>query len=131
MYSDFEEKRIKALQESYPDLADRLELIIGRLTDLLPIVRDHVYHPDFRGSFSIKHVLPALVTNLSYEHLGVRNGDMAIARFAGMARGQIVGDAVQTSRQQLLEYCKLDTFAMVSLHGVLDELASGECRARN
>jgi hypothetical protein len=129
VYSDFEEKRIKALQESYPDLANRLDLILGRLIDLLPIVRDHVYHPDFRGSFSIKHVLPALVPNLSYEGLDVRNGDMAITRFARMARGQIVGDAVHATRQHLLEYCKLDTFAMVSLHGVLDELASGERRA--
>jgi hypothetical protein len=129
VYSDFEEKRIKALQESYPDLANRLELILGRIIDLLPIIRDHVYHPDFRGSFSIKHVLPALVPNLSYEGLDVRNGDIAITRFARMARGQIVGDAVQATRQHLLEYCKLDTFAMVSLHGVLDELASGERRA--
>ena len=130
VYSPFEEQRIKALQESYPDLADRLELILGRLTDMLAIIRDNVYHPDFRGSFSIKQVLPALVPDLSYEDLDVRNGETAIARFARMARGQIVGDAVQTTRQQLLEYCKLDTFAMVSLHGVLDELASGEHRQR-
>src|SRR5579859_5281174 len=107
VYSDFEEKRIKALQGSYPDLADRLELILARLIDLLPVVRDNVYHPDFRGSFSLKHVLPALVPNLSYEDLDIRNGEMAVARFARMALGQVVGDAVQRTRLQLLEYCKL------------------------
>lgn len=129
VYSDFEAKRIKALEEAYPDLAERLELILGRLVDLLPIIRDNVYHPEFRGSFSIKNVLPALVPDLSYENLDIRNGEVAVARFARMARGEIGGDAVNAIRQQLLEYCKMDTFAMVSLHGVLDELASGRRRA--
>lgn len=129
VYSDFEAKRIRELEEACPDLASHLELILGRLIDLLPIIRDNVYHPDFRGSFSIKQVLPALIPDLSYENLDIRNGEIAIARFARMARGQIVGDAVETTRQQLLEYCKMDTFAMVSLHGVLDELAAGKRRA--
>jgi hypothetical protein len=124
VYSDFEQKRIEGLRERFPDLADQLTAILNRLIDLLPIIQDHVYHPDFHGSFSIKHVLPALVPSLSYEGLDIRNGDMAIARFAGMARGAVSGAEVETTRRQLLEYCKLDTFAMVSLHEVLYHLAT-------
>lgn len=120
----FEKTRIKALQGRFPDLERPLETILNRIVDLLPIVRDHVYHPDFRGSFSIKHVLPALVRGVSYDDLTIANGDSAITAFARMARGEIVGDAVERTRQQLLEYCRMDTFAMVRLHDELARLAA-------
>jgi Domain of unknown function(DUF2779) len=126
VYSTFEKTRITALRDAYPDLAVALQGILDRLTDILPIVQEYVYHPEFRGSFSIKKVLPALVPSLSYESLDVGDGDTAITRFARMARGQIVGDDIRTTRDQLLEYCKLDTLAMVRLHEVLYELASGQ-----
>jgi hypothetical protein len=91
----------------------------------------NVYHPDFRGSFSIKSVLPALVPNLSYSGLEVKNGDVAVTRFARMARGEISGEAVAVTRQQLLDYCKLDTFAMVALHEVLHQFAGTRKAAGN
>ena len=52
VYSSFEKTRIKALRDAFPDLAGPLEDIIGRLVDLLRIVTEYVYHPDFRGSYS-------------------------------------------------------------------------------
>lgn len=124
VYGDFEEKRISKLRDAYPDLAPSFEAIIKRLVDLVPILHDHVYHPEFRGSYSIKSTLPALVPGLSYADLDVRNGDMAIARFARMVKGTIAGADIAVTRQQLLDYCKLDTLAMVRLHGTLDGLAS-------
>jgi predicted RecB family nuclease len=124
VYSPFEKTRIKALQELFPDLIAPLQAIIDRLVDLHPIIADHVYHPDFHGSFSIKKVLPALVPDLSYDDLDIRNGEAAITRFARMARREIVGDDIETTRQQLLKYCELDTFAMVRLHDKLVALVS-------
>ena len=123
VYSSFEQTRIKALRHSFPDLAGPLEGILGRLVDLLPIVTECVYHPDFNGSFSIKKVLPALVPELSYTGLAVADGDIAIMRFARMARGEISGADIETTRRQLLEYCNLDTLAMVKLHDALDRMA--------
>jgi hypothetical protein len=123
VYSAFEETRITALRDMFPDLAEGLQSIIDRLVNLLPIIQDNVYHPAFRGSFSIKSVLPALVPSLSYAGLEVADGDTAITRFARMARGEIVGDDVSITRKQLLEYCKLDTLAMVKLHEALVQLA--------
>jgi Domain of unknown function(DUF2779) len=57
----FERGCIERLANAVPALADDLLAIAGRLADPLPIVRAHVYHPDFHGSFSLKSVLPALV----------------------------------------------------------------------
>ena len=124
VYSQFEQTRIKALQTAFPDLAAPLQAIIERLKNLLPVVEDYVYHPDFRGSFSIKKVLPALVPDLSYAGLDVADGDTAITRFARMARGEISGDDIGMTRQRLLDYCKLDTLAMLRLHETLSQLAA-------
>jgi hypothetical protein len=90
------------------------------------IIEGNVYHPEFRGSFSIKKVLPALVPDLSYAELNIRDGDTAIARFARMAKGEISGDEAEISRRQLLKYCEMDTYAMLKLHEVLWHLAAGQ-----
>jgi len=124
VYSSFEQTRITALRNAFADLADALNSIIARLVDLHPLVADYVYHPDFRGSFSIKKVLPALVPDLSYAELDVADGDTAITRFARMARGEVPPAEIGVTRQQLLDYCKLDTLAMVRLHEALLELAA-------
>jgi hypothetical protein len=60
------------------DLTAPLHAIIEWLKNLLPVVEDHVYHPEFPGSFSIKKVLPALVPDLSYVGLYVADGDTSI-----------------------------------------------------
>jgi hypothetical protein len=130
VYSSFEQTRIKALRDALSDLAAPLQAILDRLVDLHTVIADYVYHPDFQGSFSIKKVLPALVPDLSYTKLAVGDGDTAITRFARMARGEIAGDAIEVTRQQLLEYCKLDTFAMVRLHETLFELAAADERVQ-
>ncbi|MDP3183088.1 MAG: DUF2779 domain-containing protein, partial [Desulfobaccales bacterium] len=49
----FERSRMQELAEYYPDLAPALEAAIDRIVDLLPIAREHYYHPDMRGSWSI------------------------------------------------------------------------------
>ena len=122
VYSHFERTRITALRDRFGELAGRLQAILDRLVDLLPIIADHVYHPKFKGSYSLKRVLPALVPDLSYEGLDVRDGNTAISRFARMARREITGPEVETTRRQLFEYCKLDTLAMVRLHEALQAL---------
>lgn len=124
VYSTFEKTCIRGLRDAFPDLAPALQQILDRLTDILPIVRDHVSHPGFRGSFSIKKVLPTLIPTLSYRDLEVADGETAIARFARMARAEISCENIEITRQYLLKYCKLDTFAMVQLHEKLLALAA-------
>jgi hypothetical protein len=124
VYGAFEGTRIKALQDAFGDLTELLQAVLDRLINLLPIIQDNVYHPEFRGSFSIKSVLPALVPSLSYSGLEVTDGDTAMTRFARMARGELSGDDVPITRKHLLDYCKLDTLAMVRLHDTLSQLTA-------
>jgi len=124
-YSGFEKTRIRGLQEVVPSLRAELIELEHKLIDLLPVLREHVYHPDFHGSFSIKSVLTPLVPELTYNDLVIVNGLVAsveIARLLFVA-GKIPPEEVPRVRNDLLEYCKRDTWAMVKLLDKLRALA--------
>ena len=129
VYSEFEGTQIQAMAELYPDLAPALRGIHARLVDLLPIVQRHVYDPAFEGRSTLKKVLPALVPDLSYDGLAIRDGGTAVALFARMAKGEIAGEQAVLVRQQLLEYCRMDTMAMVRLHETLHDLSAQRAAA--
>lgn len=124
-YSAYEKTRIRELQEVVPDLAEPLEELLGKLVDLLPVVRNHVYHPDFRGSFSLKYILTPLVPGLTYNDLVIVDGLLAsveIARLLFVAH-RIPPEERDRLRQDLLAYCERDTWATVCLLRRLRELA--------
>ena len=125
-YSPFEQTCLKRLAEWVPERAVELMSIHDRMVDLLPIVREHVYDPAFGGSFSIKKVLPALVPHLSYEGLRIGTGDVAAAELWRVMFSADMTDADREyTSEALLEYCRLDTQAMVELHRTLEVLARG------
>src|SRR5690606_30642348 len=84
VYSSFEKTQINRLSEAFAELSEPLDAVCQRLVDLKTIISDHIYHPQFRGSYSIKHVLPALVPDLNYANLDIGDGSTAIVRFARM-----------------------------------------------
>jgi len=125
MYTSFEKTRIRALEKSEPDLATALKQLEDKLIDLHPVIRDHVYHPDFEGSFSLKYVLHPLVPDLTYNDLVIVDGLVAsveIARLLFVAH-KIPPAERDRVRQDLLDYCERDTWAMVRLVERLRELA--------
>lgn len=111
----FERSRIKELAMAFPDLAPDLHAAIDRVVDLLPITRDHYYHPDMRGSWSLKAVLPTVAPELAYKSLAVGNGGMAQEAFLEMMHPDTTPQRREQLRQALLEYCALDTLALVRL----------------
>ena len=125
-YVAFERKCIKQLAEAVPDLAIPLAEIESKLVDLLPIVRDHVYHPNFKGSFSLKSVLPALDPEFSYADLEIKEGQSASLKLLRLIlEPDTFSDAEkQQVRRNLLLYCKMDTEALVVLKRQLYELAA-------
>jgi hypothetical protein len=116
--ASFEKSRIRELARRFPLLADNLLALNERVIDLLPIARAHYYHPDQHGSWSIKAVLPALCPDLDYADLdGVQNGGMAMDAFLEAIAPKTGAVRKAAIEQQLLEYCALDTYAMVRLWG--------------
>jgi len=121
----FERRGIELLAGAVPGAAEDLLEMAGRLADPLPVVRDHVYHPDFDGSFSLKAVMPALVPGPGYEDLEVADGATASLE---LERLMFRGDGMPAEerhrlRQALLRYCALDTSGLMSLLGLLREMA--------
>jgi hypothetical protein len=111
----FEGQHLDALGLALPDLAPAAARIRARLWDLLPVVRQHVYHPDFRGSFSLKRVLPAVVPALAYEGLEVAEGSAAGPVWDLLVRGHPEPAEAARLEAALREYCRRDTLGMVEL----------------
>lgn len=110
----FEATRLLELTTIFQDLTPALEAIIKRMVDLLPLAREHYYHRDMRGSWSIKAVLPTIAPELAYDDLTVADGGMASLAFARFMEAKTTGER-RTLRQNLLAYCRRDTLAMVRL----------------
>jgi len=112
----FETSRMSELATRYPKFSDALLAINARVVDLLPIARERYYHPSQQGSWSIKKVLPAVVPELRYDALdGVQDGGGAMDAFLEAIHPETSAERKQQIEQQLLAYCKLDTYAMVRL----------------
>src|ERR1039458_1421679 len=85
----FESQRLSELTSWPPGFAGRIENIQSRLWDLLPRMRNHVYHPAFAGSFSLKYVLPALVPEMTYAGMEVGNGTEAGVAWESLVPGSL------------------------------------------
>ena len=126
-YNDpFEKGRIRELAAIYSDLHNHLMNIHDHIQDLLvPFKSGCYYVPAMGGSFSIKKVLPALFPNdpeLDYHNLDelVQNGGDAMTIFPQIAK--MSPDEATAARQALLNYCHLDTLAMVKVWERLREI---------
>jgi hypothetical protein len=116
MYSPYEKRIINDLIGFVPGLARGLNSLIDRLVDLKPIVKDHYYHPDMKGSWSLKPVTACIAPKISHANLDEVTDGMAAQR----AYLEIIMMGTDPARREdlknkLLEYCGLDTMAMVAI----------------
>lgn len=119
-HASFERGRIQELARDLPHHAAALNRLVPRIKDLeVPFLEGWYYAPAMNGRTSIKHVLPALVPELSYKSLSIQAGDKASFLYGQLARGQYSGNVAEL-RAALLAYCELDTLAMVRILGVLE-----------
>lgn len=125
-FKTFENSRNKELAGFLPSYKDFFFGIIARTYDLMDIVEgQHYVHPGFEGRASIKKVLPVLAPHLSYKKLGVQNGTDAIESYRKITEGELTGEAAKEKENQMLEYCKLDTYAMYVLWKFFSEVVDG------
>jgi hypothetical protein len=85
---------------------------------MIPFRRKDIYRWEMGGSYSIKYVLPALVPEMNYKEMEISDGGMASSAWLNMLALENLEETEKT-RKALLDYCKMDTLAMVS---ILDKL---------
>jgi len=111
---------LNGLKKDFPEYASEIDKRLNKMVDLVqPFQEKNYYHPAMKNSFSIKNVLPALVPELSYSNLKIASGSVAMIAFENLNKETDMFRILET-REQLLEYCKLDTLAMVKIVEVLE-----------
>ena len=100
----------------YPEFCDFLQKVNSSIFDLMTIVsKDYYQHPGFRGSSSIKSVLPILCPELRYDELNIGDGTTASIKWYHMATNRFDEAECQKIYDDLFNYCHLDTLAMVKI----------------
>ena len=118
----FEIVRLKEIAEAFPKYKKEIEERINRVKDLMiPFQKKYYYTIEMQGSYSIKYVLPALIPELSYESLEINEGGLASIAFESLFY-EIDLMRIADTRSHLLEYCKLDTFAMIKIFEKLESI---------
>lgn len=124
-FKPFEMTRNKELAIIHPEYADFLEDLNDRIYDLGDFINFGFYlHPKFKGSWSIKNVLPVMVPELNYDEMEIGKGDQAMMAWWELINDKLSADDAEKTKTALLEYCKLDTFAMVKIWNKLFDLGN-------
>lgn len=107
---------IRSLAALHPDVADDLLALLPRLVDLLPLMREHYYHPTMGGSWSLKAVLPTIAPRLGYDRLeGVADGLAAQDAYL-----EAIDEATSAKRRRTIDaslraYCERDTLGLATI----------------
>jgi hypothetical protein len=101
MYSHFEKTIINGLIRDFPKYTIPLEHLIDRLVDLLPVV------------------LPTFLPQLSYQDLNIQHGMATMDVYRNLSN--LSKSELLVARKNMLEYCKLDTLAVLELYKLLCE----------
>lgn len=118
----FEKRVLNALAQTFPKYKSEIENIINKIADLMIPFREKAYYlAAMEGSYSIKKVLPALVPELNYDELDIGDGMTAMRSYSSLIN---TTDAkkIEEIRKALLEYCRLDTLAMVRILNKMKEI---------
>ncbi|MEK7478493.1 MAG: DUF2779 domain-containing protein [Patescibacteria group bacterium] len=115
----------KKLAERLPEFKIFMDSVNSRIYDLMDVFsKQYFVHKHFKGSTSIKCVLPVLVPKLSYKDLHIQEGGTASQSWDKIALGDISKEEKDKIAKDLLAYCELDTFAMYAIWRELENIIS-------
>ena len=121
----FEAARLREMAAAFPEFEGVLLSIEARLFDLMtPFQQSWYYDPKMQGSYSIKEVLPALCPDHSYSGLEVKDGGTASLSFMQLYY-ENDQEKVKATRKALLDYCQMDTMAMVKILSKIKTISYG------
>jgi hypothetical protein len=122
-FEGFEKARNSELGDMLPEYKEAMESINSRVVDLMiPFKLKWYDDPRFNGSASIKQVLPVVCPHLSYKELGIQEGGSAQRLWMEAVLDDKRADQKKQILADLIEYCKLDTLAMVEIYRILKDL---------
>ena len=112
-HRQFEESRNAEIGQLLPEFHSFFSNLNRRIYDLEDVFKQGIFLDyQFKGRSSIKAILPILCPQFSYSDLNVQNGMQAMdVWYQGVS-----SDTLPTNtRKDLLDYCRLDTLAMVEI----------------
>ncbi len=119
----FEEGIIKALSEAFPEYEDWADQVLSRMVDLLvPFRNFNYYHPNQKGSASLKAVMP-VITGKGYDGLDIADGQLASMLFERVTYGEVSDEERNKVRSDLEKYCGRDTEGMIWIVEMLENLS--------
>jgi len=105
----------RELGERMPEYKEAMERINNMLYDLMDVFKkQHYVHPKFKGSTSIKKVLPALA-DISYDSLVIKEGGQASNSWWEMTSPKTPPETSEHISKHLKIYCGQDTYAMYAI----------------
>tara|TARA_B100001971_G_scaffold213155_1_gene245579 strand:+ start:171253 stop:172632 length:1380 start_codon:yes stop_codon:yes gene_type:complete len=122
-HASYEKGRLQEIADKYPEYSTKMNDFISRLWDLETIfTKGHYISSKFNGSTSIKKVLPVLAPALSYQDLNISNGADAFISYLQMIDDNTTSRKKREIYNSLLQYCKMDTYAMYAIVEALREV---------
>ncbi len=122
-YKPFEKSRNTEMGQRLPGCKDFFNILNDRVFDLMDIFSKQYYvHKDFKGSCSIKKVLPVLVPELSYKELLIKEGGTASQAWKKLVDGKYSKEEAEEITNALKTYCGLDTYAMYMIFKRLNDI---------
>jgi len=104
----------------YPEYEQFLLNMNRRIYDLGDIFKYQMYvDPKFKGSWSIKNILPVLAPDLSYHDMEIGKGDEAMVNWYRLSYERQSEKDTNITKTNLLKYCELDTYAMYRIYDFL------------
>ena len=121
-HASFEKQRNSEMALIFAQYEDFLNDMNRRTYDLERIFRTSYVDAKFGGSSSIKNVLPVLLPQFSYAALAIQDGTSAMEAWLHMTTLDPSSKERAEIRRALMEYCTLDTLAMVEIYRVLRKI---------
>jgi hypothetical protein len=123
VYDSLMERNVlNSFKKDFPVYSSDIDLLLNRIVDIMvPFKEKMYYHHSMKNSFSIKNVLPSLVPEINYSDLKISSGNIAMTVFENLQSETDMFKILEL-RENLLVYCKMDTFAMVKIFEVLENI---------
>ena len=98
--------------------SDKVDSIIDRIEDTLELTRKNFYSPEMFGKYSLKKIIKAIPTQISYESEDedtVSDGGDAQLAWFKYTDPTTKAEEKENYKKELIKYCSKDTYALFDL----------------